>query len=111
MRTTDADVLHVWRRAASLRAAKRARRPDGAILGAIGKKHPRPCFSRQSTSQRNQRVSDRETGIFRNSPGFPARKFQTSLSNLRTLFERLLVPMDHPYKFSTMCISFVVKVG
>ena len=63
MRTTDADVLHVWRRAASLRAAKRARRPDGAILGAIGKKHPRPCFSRQSTSQRNQRVSDRENGL------------------------------------------------
>ena len=58
MRDTIGGRLRVWRRAASLQAAKRARRPDGACLGAIGEKTPATLFfskvneSTKSTSQR-----------------------------------------------------------
>ena len=38
MRAPDDVVLHLWRRTAHWWAAQRARRPDGAWLGAIGKK-------------------------------------------------------------------------
>ena len=49
-----------------------------AVLLALGKKHPRPCFSQKSTRQRNQRDNDRETGLsirdllITRYPGFPA---------------------------------------
>ena len=48
-------------------AEQRISEPLSALAVLTGrhreKKHPRPCFSQKSTSQRNQRVNDMENGL------------------------------------------------
>ena len=48
-------------------AEQRISEPLSALAVLTGRhreiKHPRPCFSQKSTSQRNQRVNDRARGL------------------------------------------------